>query len=279
MREEEEKKQLVKPKVWKNPEEEQAFINRMLESGKIKEKKMEELREKVFEKENPFKPQINNNDISDRSDICEHLYKQGVEVQKRRQFIKEQYDQYLENIAATRHTNKESTKYIQGMKEKRIFSLFNLFCIESNSDNMQVGKLHSVIEPLLEKFGEPMALVVPLLEHNFGNKAVLNYDQFRTFLSSSQARLNLEDLASQIKLLQNQIELQLAIENRDLQFTPKISEYSRKLDPFEGENFQDRVDNMMAYKEVRDKKIQMLRNGLIEKELEECSFNPKINKR
>src|SRR3989338_9306652 len=147
MKEEEERKLLSKARVWKSPEEEQAFIDRMMEVEKIKQKKMVELREKAFERENPFKPQINNNTIENRGDVCEHLYNQGIEVQKRKQYIKEQYETYLDSISTMKHTTRESSKYLETMKEKRVFSLYNLFCIESNSEAMEVGKLHSVIEP------------------------------------------------------------------------------------------------------------------------------------
>ena len=99
------------------------------------------------------------------------------------------------------------------MKEKRLFSLFNLFCIESDcesSEEVIICRLHDVIEPLLDKFGEPLALIIPLLTQRFGDGGIITYEQFRSFVTSPELNLNMEDLAAQVKLLQNQLTLQLA---------------------------------------------------------------------
>ncbi|KAG2388340.1 hypothetical protein C9374_000504 [Naegleria lovaniensis] len=281
VKDEQEVKEIRKSKTFKSAEDEKAFINRMLEAEKAKKQRIEQLRVKCFEQET-FKPKTNNTQIPREGDVCEQLYKQGLEIQKRREFIRDQYEQYLENVRSMKHTTKGSTKYIEEMKEKRIFSLFNLFCIESEceeSAEVEIHRLHEVIEPLLDKFGEPLSLVIPLLAERFGDDSIINYDQFRMFIESPETNLDLEDLAAQVKLLQNQLTLQLAVENQ-FNFKPSINSTSRKLDPYAYgcETLEDRVDNLLSFKEYRDQKIEMMRNNAIEKELEECTFKPKINK-
>ena len=69
------------------------------------------------------------------------------------------------------------------------------------------------------------------------------------------------------------------MENQELIFTPTINHTSRKMDPFSSgcEAVIDRVDNLLAFKECRDTKIEMMRNNIMQKELYECTFRPKIN--
>ena len=271
VKEENEKRAMTKTKVWKSPEEEQAFINRMLDTEKQKQKRLEQLREKKFE-QNTFKPKTNNYELEREGDACEKLYQQGFEIQKRKEIIKEQYEQYLESIRSTRFITKGNDKYLEEMKEKRLFSLFNLFCIESDiPDKVDIGRLHENILPLLDKFGEPLALVVPLLEHKFGD-AVINYEQFKLFICSEECNINTEDLGAQVKLLT----LQMAVESNHV-FAPQINEASRRMDPF-AKLTDDRVDAMLAYKECKELKIEMMKDKQAQREMDMCTFRPSINK-
>jgi hypothetical protein len=267
-------------------DEEHAFVNRMMHANKVKNIKIESMRERIFiENDITFRPQTGRPPSRSRSgpSVSEQLYENSKQVEDKKKMLERASQQNTLDKQRTVFTNPRSERVLEEMQRRRIYAIFNLLLMEDiHRDGMiHLQDLERIAQgvAILPSLQTVLSIIIPLLKEyrdQYGN-CKLSFSQFENILVDSE--IDLDEITQQIRTIQNEIKLAQNVPNYTHQpeICPRSEKIDRKLKQQRSiESVVARCESMMEYKRVAEEKKALRRQLQIDNELQYCTFEPTL---
>ncbi|KAL0483043.1 hypothetical protein AKO1_014918 [Acrasis kona] len=269
-----------------NKQQEEEFINRMMHSIKVKNFKVDTLRDEL--NTCTFQPQVGRAPINQqqRRNISDQLYHQGINMQNKKKMTQQLQDQRCINQHKQVFTNKKSDQVLTQMRRRRLYALFDLLLMEDEKSNDNDGLLNlyhidDIYRSLscLPTLSKVLDAIVPLLR-NVQHMGVMDFTQFQDLLI--EEGVDVDSISQQVKNVQDEIHIKLNDHQESmLTFQPVVCAKSIAIDKKlqQERNISSvvtRCEALMNFKKSSEHKRDLKRQLLIDQEMQQCTFEPKI---
>jgi hypothetical protein len=266
-------------------QEEQAFITRMMHANKVKNLKLESMREMIFEKDVTFRPQTGRPPSRTRTgnSVSTQLYEDGKRAEEKKRLIEQARQLNEQEKQKTVFTNRNSERVLDEMKRRRVYAVFNLLLMEdSHCDGMiHLEDLEKIEESvaILPSLEDVLDIVIPLLKdyRDQNGYCSLNFSEFEQLLLDSE--VDMDAITHHVRTVQNEIRMAQLVTNHS--HHPNICAKSEKIDrrlkqAKSIESVIARCEGMMEFKRHSEEKKEFRRQLQIDNEMQYCTFEPKL---
>jgi len=259
----------------KSDHNDKEFLERLVNSRKDTEETLREMRKKQSEPKDPktgqpfFKPQTGRAPAKSRNTaalpIGEYLFSTRVEMENMKKKMVEEEDKKWDSVSKQRFSDDSSEKILQNMKERRLKDIFTT--LDHDGDNVISANkidISGLPTDLLE-------VLTPLFCEMEESDQTLNFDEFYDASDRLINRLNVHDRAI---LLKSRREVQVD----DPKFQPEVNAKSKRLAEKKRPQGADLYNTLLSEKKNKEDKLKQKQQEKWEKEVEDCTFQPKLFK-
>jgi hypothetical protein len=292
-----------KPDIGRNAylrldEDQEEFINRLVNSKKESEKSLAQLRMQLNSNVDPdtgrelFKPMISKHpNLSERKQQVHHeLYNLKDEFKEDKNRLAASYDESLKKMANQTHTTANSEKIVQYSKLRKIAEMFEFFDTDRDGyinikDNVNSLRL---LEPELVKD-------LVYVFRQFDEDSLISYEEFVDHMLARVEDTRLQGakttlLASFSRSKKRAFEStdpdhssRFSTSNKEYTFKPRVNKHSEFLVNMHEERKRalsaGRIHEVLIGEQGRWKaRKELLKEELIDNEMKECTFHPNTSK-
>lgn len=251
-------------------EERKALFERLVNSHLEREKELEAIRQ---HSEQELKMSRSSSVGRTRSrarsgaNIGDSLYKEGLEFLKNKKQKETEFEEELRKSQNRAFLGKASSNALEKLESRTLTNIFDKLKNEEGVIN-----LNSIPVAVKKQFSESEVLkgIIPLLNSQ-DSKEDLSYEDFKLFMEKNY---DVYTISIALKHIQRK-ESAYKEANVDSIFKPSLNPKSIELDTRKSSTM-NRYLQLLALGEENEAKLRQMRLSLLDKQLEDCTFSPKI---